>query len=142
MDLKIETMRKRVLHLKGSASRLLGWSASLSDHLTSGGRILSGRLAFGIEIALSSSTFSGRSRVVLHAGPERLQARGFPAYWVETLYHDRFIDEHGYGVPAVENLWPPRPNLSVRAVDWLKVLGWWRISPLLRPFGGTLCDQP
>ncbi len=125
MDLKDpETMRKRVLHLKGErfeASRLVRFGIRPFDS--------------GWAYIVGTPGIWNRNRPELqHVLPDargffctRLQnvskPEGFPAYWVEALYHDRFIDEHGYGIPAVENLsGSPRPNLSARAVDWLKTL--------------------
>jgi hypothetical protein len=126
MDLKDpETMRKRVLHLKGErfeASRLMRFGIRPFD--------------FGWAYVVDTPGIWNRNRPELqHILPDahgffctRVQnvskPEGFPGYWVETLYHDRFIDEHGYGFPAVENLsGSPRPNLSTRAADWLKNLG-------------------
>ena len=126
MDLKDpETIRKRALHLKGErfeTSRLVRFAIRPFD--------------FGWAYIVATPGVWNRNRPELqHVLPDahglfctRVQnvskPEGFPAYWVEMLYHDRFIDEHGYGVPAIENLsGSPRPNLSVRSVDWLKTLG-------------------
>lgn len=126
MDLKDpDTMRKRVLHLKGERfehSRLVQFGIRPFD--------------YGWAYIVATPGIWNRNRPELqHVLPDahgffctRVQnvskPEGFPAYWVETMYHDRFIDEHGYGVPAVENLsGSPRPNLSAAAVAWLKALG-------------------
>ena len=126
MDLKDpETMRNRALHLKGErfeASRLVRFGIRPFD---SGWAYIVGapgiwnRNRPELQHVLPDAHGFFCTRVQNVSKPE-----GFPAYWVETLYHDRFIDEHGYGIPAVENLsGSPRPNLSARAVDWLKTLG-------------------